>query len=355
MFDSQVLDVAIGLVLMFFLLALTASSIVEAISGALQVRSTKLEQGIEQIVGKPEFIYGTSIYQALAGASTSKKARKPSYLSAKAFADAVVEAIGTAKAGVANAEQLEAALPAPLQKRLTALSHEVGSDITAVKAGLEHWFDEVMSRIAGAYKRWSQVVLFVIGLALAVGFNASATHAAGTLWHEPAVRDAVVQAARGTAAANPKASADLNAIAQQVKNVNSLGLPIGWSAWYANAGIPLTVIGWVVTAFLVLLGAPFWYGLLTQLVSLRSSGNKPPTAADDPTSATRAQSTPPAPAPPAITVAVAPAAEAAAVAPVAAAAVVAPVAEAPGLDEPPVPPLHALLDLTALGTYGAQP
>jgi len=296
MFDSQVLDVAIGLVLMFFVLALTSSSIVEAISGILQVRSKKLEQGIEQIVGDPKLIRETSIYSALAGSTQ----RKPSYMSAKSFADAVVEGISTLKAGVADAGQLEALLPASLRTRLTALTHEAGSDITAIKAGLESWFDDVMDRVSGSYKRWSQIVLFLIGLVLTIGLNASTTHVAGTLWHAPAVRDAVTQAARGQAetscscAASTRptsdrsisSSLDVSAIARDVNNADGLGLPIGWNGWDKNAGPVLTPLGWLITAFLILLGAPFWYGLLTQLVSLRSSGNKPPPAAKDQTSAT---------------------------------------------------------------------
>ena len=284
MFNSQVLDVAIGLVLMFFVLALTSSSIVEAISGILKIRSKQLENGIVQIVDDPDFIYSTSIYSALAGSA----GRPPSYISAKAFADAVVEGITTAKSLAADANALEDLLPAPLKTRLTMLTHQLGSDVTSVKAGIEHWFDEVMDRVSGSYKRWSQIILFLVGLVLTIGLNASTTHVAGTLWHEPAVRDAVTQAARGEAEAHPTSSPDISKIADDVKSIDSLGLPIGWHAWDANAGPVLTPIGWLVTAFLILLGAPFWYGFLTQLISLRSAGNKPPLAADDPTSATAA-------------------------------------------------------------------
>src|SRR5690242_16691613 len=115
MFNSQVLDVAIGLVLMFFVLALTSSSIVEAISGIFKIRSKQLEKGISQIVENPDLIYNTSVFTALAGASTNRASagsadgtpRRPSYVSAKAFADAIVEMISTAKSGVADAAALE--------------------------------------------------------------------------------------------------------------------------------------------------------------------------------------------------------------------------------------------------------
>jgi hypothetical protein len=77
-----------------------------------------------------------------------------------------------------------------------------------------------------------------------------------------------------------------------------LGLPVGWDAaaksewtdWYtpwkwawSQYG---TALGWALTALLVMLGAPFWFDVLTKLASLRSTGNKPPSAGNDPASAT---------------------------------------------------------------------
>src|SRR5215475_7150893 len=53
MLDSQVLEVAIGLVVMFFLLALASSSIVEAIAGVFNIRGRQLENAIKGLVSDP--------------------------------------------------------------------------------------------------------------------------------------------------------------------------------------------------------------------------------------------------------------------------------------------------------------
>jgi hypothetical protein len=46
-----------------------------------------------------------------------------------------------------------------------------------------------------------------------------------------------------------------------------------------------TLLGWLLTAFAISLGAQFWFGLLTNLTSLRASGDKPkPADATVPTS-----------------------------------------------------------------------
>jgi hypothetical protein len=290
--DSSVLDVAIGLVLVFFLLALASSSVVEAITGIFKIRARYLEQGIKALVSDPSIIYDTSVFGALSAGSAAgprtNNARKPSYVSARAFADAVVESITTIKSTAHTAEQVAERLPANLRARLDAITNEVGTDVLAIKAKLEEWFDDSMDRVSGAFKRWSQVALVVIALTLTIATNSSATRVAATLWNQPAVREAVTQAARNVSsdqdAATPK---DIKGTAATVNSLQSLGLPVGWKNWNSEAGTVGTIFGWLITALLVMLGAPFWYGLLTKLVSLRSSGPPPAKATNDPASATR--------------------------------------------------------------------
>jgi hypothetical protein len=290
---SQVLEVATGLVLMFFVLALASSSIVELFARVLNTRAKQLEDGIRSMVGNPDLIYQTSVFGALSGASGANakgtKTRKPSYVSARAFADATVEAIGVLKAGANDAAQVRAALPVNLRHRLDAITNEVGDDLTKIKAALETWFDDTMDRVSGAFKRWSQTVLVIVALVLAIAANASATRVAATLWHDPAVRTAVTRAAGNVASPDgkPPAPKDLKDVAKTVGGLKSLGLPVGWSSdWHDPGGYIGTALGWLLTALLVMLGAPFWYGLLTKLVSLRSTGGTPPKAAKDPASAT---------------------------------------------------------------------
>jgi len=290
--DSSVLDVAIGLVLVFFLLALASSSVVEAITGIFKVRAKFLEKGIAALVSDPSMIYGTSVFGALcAGSGAGKggdKSRKPAYVSARAFADAVVESITTIKSTAHTAEEVSARLPENLRTRLDAITNEVGTDVLAIKAKLEEWFDDSMDRVSGAFKRWSQVALVVIALTLTIATNASATRVAATLWNQSAVRDAVVQAAKNVSSdKNAKDPKGIEGTADTVNSLKSLGLPVGWKNWNSEAGTVGTVFGWLITALLVMLGAPFWYGLLTKLVSLRSSGPPPAKATNDPASATR--------------------------------------------------------------------
>jgi hypothetical protein len=56
-------------------------------------------------------------------------------------------------------------------------------------------------------------------------------------------------------------------------------LGLGWHPEELQGMTPsdwvIKVLGWIVTALAVSLGAPFWFDLLKKLVNIRSSGNQP--------------------------------------------------------------------------------
>jgi hypothetical protein len=313
MFDSQALETVIGLVVMFFIVALGASSLVEVWSRVLQKRAKDLERALgamlagqdnsESALAALNTLKGTSIYESALAATGKtlfrRRPRAPSYLSAKAFADAVTEMLVDEQGQLKAIDQL----PQGLKKRLRTIVQEARGDLLGIKAGLEGWFDETMGRLEGSYKRWATLWVVLAGIVIAVSANASTFHTAKRLWREPATRQAVANAANGlTDAAKPT---DLTSVASTTAKLKDLGLPIGWDqetkdVW-KKLRHPLNVTGseysslagfiggWILTALLVMLGAPFWFDLLTRLVSLRSTGRKPPTARNDPSSATAVQ------------------------------------------------------------------
>lgn len=83
-------------------------------------------------------------------------------------------------------------------------------------------------------------------------------------------------------------AAAITDVASVTDQLAELHFPIGWTD--AKVNDPLWwlahVLGWLITAGLIMLGAPFWFDLLGKLVPLRSSGQAPAKAADDKTSAT---------------------------------------------------------------------
>ena len=361
MFESQPIETAIGLVLMFFVIALAASSLVDVISQVFKLRANDLETAIGQMLtgqappipstvselsadertllgidanatdraltpaeltklkhdvpkydpkgaidGAIGVFKGTSVYEAAAaGARRGVKWGKPSYLAARSFADSVGEILGNVSDdGVMSPEAWDG-LPEGLKRRLVSLSTSadaIAEDekqrALAIRSGLEQWFDDTMARASGAYKRWTKWWLFGIGLLIAIVANASAFHVAERLWADPPTRSAVVSSA-GQVAQQTDPSQNIPDVAHATSRLEELKLPIGWdapsrSSWndlgdYWSWRPYVMLLGWIVTGLLVTLGAPFWFNLLTQLASLRSTGAKPPPAAQDGASATSLQ------------------------------------------------------------------
>jgi hypothetical protein len=54
---------------------------------------------------------------------------------------------------------------------LKSIWEDSGADITVFQAKLEQWFNDTMERATGWYKKYTRVVLFVIGLFVAIAFN----------------------------------------------------------------------------------------------------------------------------------------------------------------------------------------
>jgi hypothetical protein len=329
MFGSQALETAIGLALLFFVLAALASGIVENISRLLRKRARDLERTIGKMLSDNAAIQAAATAardDATAAGASGSVARKASDAAAQAAADrAMAAALAAFKSTVvyhsANvaasvgrrwyrtdvgpaylsaksfAEAIAQLSPDDLRTMNPWLAKVVlqgehlaaeGAELSLeARAKIENWYDETMARLGGAYKRWATAVLFVVGLGLAVAGNVSAVHATQTIWQQPAVRAAAVDAAEQVA--QKSATPDVRSAVTSVEGLGGLGVPVGWEQgthWNQPVWVVTHLVGWLITALLLMLGAPFWFDALSRLVSLRATGTRPPPAAQDPAAAT---------------------------------------------------------------------
>jgi hypothetical protein len=297
---GTMIDTAIGLTFIYLMLSLLAASITELIASVLNLRGKNLMRGIHSML--------TGDFKT-PGAATDPLVRKivehplvqpvhlnmkgmlgstyPSYVPGPQFAAAVLDVLRDGRiAGTMASEAaigVQALPDGPARTALAAIVAEAGGDIERLRSGLERWFDQSMERVSGIYQRWTQVRLLAIGLATAVLFNVDTVTVAGALSTNEALRASVVKAAESVAAAGETAA--LQQTYEQAKAaLDKLGLPIGWPPAADAAGQagpwPQMLVGWLVTALAVSLGAPFWFNLMTRLLNLRHAGAKPPAAED---------------------------------------------------------------------------
>ncbi len=272
MFNSAVLEVAIGLVFCFASVSLMVSAINEAIVSLIGLRAKTLLTGIKSLLNDQNFnglalsLYNHALVNPRSdGTATDAKTltNKPSYIDAKSFAVAFLDSVQTIPGNfVQLGDDINAIRDPQLKKMMQGIYGRAAGNIDNIHTELAAWFDNGMDRVSGAYKRQSQLICMVIGFVIAVLFNIDAFQLFSTLWMHPGY-----VAQLGSPAAGQFANA--------VQGLQSL--PIGWVAFPPVCNFHLVVqgMGWLVTASSVLFGSPFWFDLLGRLFQLRGTGGKP--------------------------------------------------------------------------------
>jgi hypothetical protein len=148
-------------------------------------------------------------------------------------------------------------------------------------AKINLWFDQTMDRVSDRFTANTRYVTFAAGLAIALVLQLDTAALVSRLSTDQALRDSLVSRAQKELAAKPSDTdndpmrikpGDAAAIRDLMMN-NILGVPQTWRDWigrWNSDNWPVKIIGILLTAVLLSLGAPFWYNALQNLVRLRS-------------------------------------------------------------------------------------
>lgn len=310
MFGSQIVDIAIGLIFVYLLLSLICSVLNEWVAALFSMRAKNLEAGIRNLLqgaqkdGKniADEIYSHGLITALFKPSVVDKALKnegfPSYIPSRTFGLALLDVIAPAKDGnsqtIENLKTSIAALPEGQAKTaLLALLTDAGDSVQKFRTNVEGWFDATMDRVSGWYKRKSQVIILVFALIVSVGLNADSIVIVDQLIRDPVFRNSMVTAAQeyvkdpknspipASDTSDPqKAASEAKQKAQQLEQkLESLNVPLGWKRGTDGqvvvppdaTGWALKLVGLLLTAIALSLGAPFWFDMLNKFIVVRST------------------------------------------------------------------------------------
>lgn len=319
MFNSVFLDVVIGLIFIFLLYSLLATAVQELVSTWLNMRGKNLLKSIMFILGDSrageklgvEF-YRHPVVKKLIG---TDKGRLPSYFDPATFSQVVQDILPNVQLGNGKALTIEERIRLlPDGDLKESIQSMINYHNNNVDRGLQNWFNNSMERLSGVYKRKTQANLLVIGLLIAVFLNVNSLYVFDRLTQDKAVRERLISQAERFLEQNPQVpvvtpgapTTNQDTLYQrfirqreEVKRLldNEIGLAnntvgIGWGV--ANSGeirtafrefdvlnILKVILGWIVTAIAISIGAPFWFDLLQKLVRVRSSGPKPKTKNED--------------------------------------------------------------------------
>jgi hypothetical protein len=284
MFGSGAIDVAIGLAFVFALLSLICSSLAELVSQLLGWRAQTLELGIRNLItdqATRDAFYRHPLIHSLGKAKDGGDKVVPSYIPANLFALVLLDVVAPAQ-GDQKPPAKDQGVAGELRRALRALTATTDAELEASRKKVEVWFDDVMDRASGWYKRKVQWVLLAIALVVTGVANADAINLAASLWQSPSLRASMVEAASSYAAGAAGAQKEtLDQLQQRLDQLSRSGLPLGWAGdevfsirepaqWLSK------IAGLLLTALAASLGAPFWFDLVNKLVNVRSTGNVPP-------------------------------------------------------------------------------
>jgi hypothetical protein len=296
-----IIDVAIGIIVVFILVSMICSAVREAIEALTKTRAAYLEHGLRELlhdkgaVGLATSVYNHPLVYSLYSGNYKPKAQPrrwwlalggslPSYIPSRNFAMALMDiaarglhtdvASSTETAPLVSLDAIRKNVGnlqnAPVQRLLLSAIDAAQGDLNKLQKNLETWFDTGMDRVSGWYKRSTQWILFGIGLFVAVSLNVNTITIADYLSRTPAARAAMVETATRLQEEQAKAPKDQQAKAKET--LESLNLPIGWKMWPTTLQAWLvTIFGLLLTAFAATLGAPFWFDVLNKVMVIRST------------------------------------------------------------------------------------
>ncbi|MBV8672999.1 MAG: hypothetical protein JOZ33_06165 [Acidobacteriaceae bacterium] len=361
MFGSFILDVAIGMVFIYLLLSLVASGINEILASIVQSRAANLERGLRSLFSgyplaggglplvdklydhglirglypDPEKDLGDNSplsrwskfrihLQKLVGIHPGKSLAVvknplllPSYIPSRTFALAMMDILSksqipgqTALENIGSTLTAEAAAN-PTNKAVEAMlalatdakndAQKVDEQLQRFQRNLENWYNDAMDRVAGWYKRYTQRVLLIVGLMIAIAFNVDSIRIVHMLWVDRDARQSMANAATeywkshqtsGSAVNAATTGQNLDELAKQLKSsvqaFNEVSgrylLPLGWrhrpsDYWCFLRNHPgfamwtgfLASVGWLITAGALSLGASFWFDMLNKIMVVRNT------------------------------------------------------------------------------------
>lgn len=319
MFNSAILEVATGIVFIYLLLSLMCTALREGLEGFLKTRASYLEYGVRELLHDlggndlaRQFYQHPLIYSLFPGDYTPSRSESaphaftkgntlPSYIPARNFATALMDLVArgpssssevapAATSKTMSIADIRASIAtlnnAPVQRAVLTALDTANGDLEKARKNLENWYDSAMDRVSGRYKRSTQLVLFGLGFCIAVGFNIDTITLADYLYRNETQRGAIV--AQAAVASGSEAFLKDN-FEQVRKKIDSLRLPIGWNdpttppepkppvaegfkgLWQDYHGYFMKPLGWLLTAFAVTLGAPFWFDILNKIMVIRST------------------------------------------------------------------------------------
>jgi hypothetical protein len=341
MTNIPILDLIAGMIFIYFLMSIISNAIFEGLSSFMKIRAKMLEEWIRAALPKlADTILDHTLVNGL-----SKPGRSNAYLTGKNFSLAIIDIIAQKYQEVpkdlarlsALIDKLKAdnsdLIPDDLMRSMQLFiveaqqaSAKVGqlkTEFELYNDQVEKWFDSMMERLTGSYKRYAAKITFIIAFAASFAMNIDSINIAEYLYANKDAREKLAVAAyaapedsayiakvnqmrtKTTIDTTTNTNDSIHTIVKTVKHeINTIDstqkylvsfFPIGWNTkaefnvFKAQHSVKskqktATCDGWLwilfyiskffglmITVLAISMGAPFWFDMLNKVANLRSS------------------------------------------------------------------------------------
>jgi hypothetical protein len=300
---SGFLDVAVTIVVTFVLASLLCTTINELVVTLLKTRANTLHRTVSALLDDQNIrsaFFNHGLIKSLGIGSTGgkegdtppssefDKTSRSSYIDGRTFADALLGTIEPGKPIPAIDDvqkRVDLLEDGQLKAALALAVASANESITSVRDEMARWFDTSMDRLSGHYTRYMKWLSLGVGLAVAIALNIDTIDIAASSWKDPQVRQAAIAVAETLDPSNavPACTDEatrINCLTNSVATTTTelSRLPVGWEGYqidWANPGWWIVKLaGWIITALAASVGAPFWFDILQNVMSLRGAGVK---------------------------------------------------------------------------------
>ena len=185
-----------------------------------------------------EFMEHDSLFKQLSGKMSGKRT-PPSYINPKNFSLMMMNVLEKSSNGLSLVEdQIETLPNGEMKDVIKMYFNEAESNIDQFKRNLEGWFNDIMDRASGWFKRRIKVILIIVGFFIAMAFNVDTLVIFSQLKNAEVASQVAENAALFIENMDSDQVANIEGgqLNNEISKLNQISLGLGWDGYFDEEG-----------------------------------------------------------------------------------------------------------------------
>lgn len=286
---SAIVEVGVGLVLVYYIFSYISSGITTWITRIIQLDAKRLEEGLLDLFEDPDRLgdimnhpwvrmlrpkklnlLGNTIIEEL---DDWRAGKRVTWIPPKTFAKVLADVLAPGEDGLGDIHDIRRAIialpPGNLKSHLLGMVNKSVTSVDTFRSNVETWFNDAMNGVSQVYRKNTKQIVIAIAFLLTVSLNVDTIAIGTALWKAPTTRAlATVTADEIIQAGQPDEDVNLEEVRKQIESLEDVGIPLFWHKEYVpqNKEQAITKMAGLLISWVALTqGSPFWYDILKRL------------------------------------------------------------------------------------------